>query len=172
LDIGADDYVIKPFDAWELMARVKNLIELRKKLRDKYARQMTLAPSQIQVTTVDERFLKKCTTFIEQHLSESSYDTETLAHDMCMSRMQLNRKLQALTGHSTHELVREFRLQRAAEMLRHRADNVSGVAFEVGFNNLSHFARAFRERFGVLPSEYEGAQPTEFNNISSHSQVN
>ena len=76
-----------------------------------------------------------------------------------MSRMQLNRKLRALTGHPTHELVREFRLQRAAELLRKNAGNVSEVAFEVGFNDLSHFARAFRERFGMLPSEYETGGP-------------
>jgi AraC-like DNA-binding protein len=71
-----------------------------------------------------------------------------------MSRMQLNRKLNALTGRSTHEVVREFRLQRAAELLRNRADNITGVAYAVGFSSLSHFARAFRERFGVAPSEY------------------
>jgi AraC-like DNA-binding protein len=71
-----------------------------------------------------------------------------------MSRMQLNRKLHALTGQSTHGVVREFRLERAAQLLRKGADNISGVAYDVGFSSLSHFARAFRERFGVVPSEY------------------
>ena len=73
---------------------------------------------------------------------------------MCMSRMQLNRKLNALTGQSTHAVVREFRLQRAVQLLRKGADNVAGIAYEVGFSSLSHFARAFHERFGVVPSEY------------------
>lgn len=154
LDTGADEYLIKPFDAGELTARVRNLIELRRRLREKYRRQITIGPSQMQVTSLDERFLKKLSEHIDHHIADADYDTEALAHDMCMSRMQLNRKIHALTGHSTHELVREFRLQRAAELLRNRADNVTGIAYDVGFISLSHFARAFRERFGVVPSEY------------------
>ena len=168
LDSGADDYIVKPFDAKELVVRVKNLIELRRKLREKYGREVTLGPSKIPVVTTDERFLNKLTQTIEQHMNDAGYGTELLAHDMCMSRMQLNRKLHALTGHSTHELVREFRLQRAAELLRTHADNVSGVAFQVGFNNLSHFARAFRDRFGVPPSEYETNHPAQSGEVKIH----
>jgi signal transduction histidine kinase/DNA-binding response OmpR family regulator/ligand-binding sensor domain-containing protein len=154
LDIGADDYVVKPFDSRELMARVKNLIAVRKSLREKYLQQITLAPGNIPVVSADERFLKRLAECIEQHIADAAYDTEDLAHDMCMSRMQLNRKLHALTGQSTHGVVREFRLERAAQLLRKGADNISGVAYDVGFSSLSHFAQAFRERFGVVPSEY------------------
>ena len=92
-------------------------------------------------------------------ITDAGYDTETLAHDMYMSRMQLNRKIHALTGKSTHEVVREFRLQRAAAMLRRHADNITGIAYDVGFSSLSHFAHAFRERFGVVPSEYAARKP-------------
>jgi signal transduction histidine kinase/DNA-binding response OmpR family regulator len=160
LDIGADDYVIKPFDAREVLARVKNLIMLRRNLRAKYGQQFTLTASTMEVTTLDERFLKNLKEKIEQHIGDPDYDTETVAYDMCMSRMQLNRKLHALTGYSTHGLVREFRLQRAAELLKKHAGSVADVAYEVGFNNLSHFARVFRERFGVAPSEYDGGRVT------------
>ena len=161
LDIGADDYIVKPFDPRELVARAKNLIELRRKLREKYQRHIVLGPANVQVASAVERFLEKLKQTIQEHIADADYDTEKFAHDMCMSRMQLNRKLRALTGHPTHELVREFRLQRAAELLRKNAGNVSEVAFEVGFNDLSHFARAFRERFGMLPSEYETGGPEE-----------
>jgi len=154
LELGADDYILKPFDARELLARVKNLIELRKKLREKYRQQVIMKPGDVSVASTDQRFLVKLNAAIEEHLGEAEYDTEELAHDMCMSRMQLNRKLHSLTGHSTHELVREFRLERAAELLGKHAGNVSEVAYEVGFNSLSHFARVFRERFGVAPSDY------------------
>jgi signal transduction histidine kinase/DNA-binding response OmpR family regulator/streptogramin lyase len=154
LDIGADDYIIKPFDSRELTARAKNLILLRKSLRDKYRRQVVLGPSLMEVTTIDERFLQRLSATIEQHIADAAYNTETLAHDMCMSRMQLNRKIHALTGHSTHELVQEFRLERAAELLRKHADTVLGIAYDVGFNSVSHFSRAFRAKFGVSPSKY------------------
>lgn len=160
LDVGADDYVTKPFDMRELRSRAKNLIDTRRKLWEKYHRQVTLGPSSIPVTSADERFLKRLAECIEQHLAEASYDSESLAHDLCMSRMQLNRKLNALTGKSTHEVVREFRLQRAAELLRRGAGNVSSVAYEVGFNSPSHFASAFRQTFGLLPSEYAAGHPS------------
>jgi signal transduction histidine kinase/DNA-binding response OmpR family regulator/streptogramin lyase len=159
LDVGADDYVVKPFDARELVARVKNLIETRRKLWEKYHQQVTLGPSNIQVASADERFLKRLAECIDQHVADVEYDTEALAHDMFMSRMQLNRKLHALTGKSTHEVVREFRLQRAAELLRNHAENIAGVAYDVGFSSLSHFASAFRERFGVVPSGYAANNP-------------
>jgi AraC-like DNA-binding protein len=133
--------------------------DTRSKLWEKYHRQVTLGPAQITLASTDERFLKRLTDSIEQHVSEAEYDTEALARDMCMSRMQLNRKLHALTGHPTHELVRQYRLHRAAQLLQKHAGNVSEVAFESGFNSLSHFTRAFRDQFGVLPSEYKRKGP-------------
>jgi signal transduction histidine kinase/ligand-binding sensor domain-containing protein/DNA-binding NarL/FixJ family response regulator len=154
LDVRADDYIIKPFDAREVVARAKNLIELRKSLRDRYSRQVTIGPSKIEATTADEQFLNKFKEHIERHIGDAAYDTEKVAYDMCMSRMQLNRKIHALTGYSTYGVIREFRLQRAAELLRDHVGIVAEVAMAVGFNNSSHFARAFRERFGVLPSEF------------------
>ena len=154
LDTGADDYIIKPFDARELTARVKNLIGLRRSLREKYGRQVILGSSPVEVTTLDERLLQKLSENIGKHLADAGYDTETLAHDMCMSRMQLNRKIRALTGYSTHELVREYRLERAAELLRKHADTISSIAFEVGFNSPSHLSHAFHAKYGVSPSEY------------------
>jgi AraC-like DNA-binding protein len=159
LDVGADDYVVKPFDARELVARAKNLIETRKKLWEKYHRQVTLGPANIPVASADERFLKRLAEYIAEHVADAGYDTEALAHDMCMSRMQLNRKLHALTGKSTHDVVREFRLQRAAELLRNHAGNIAGIAYEVGFSSLSHFSSAFREKYGVVPSEYVATPP-------------
>jgi transcriptional regulator GlxA family with amidase domain len=70
-----------------------------------------------------------------------------------MSRMNLNRKLHALTGHSTHAFIRTLRLHRAAQLLRQRSGTVSEIAFDVGFSSVSHFAKAFHEQFGEFPSE-------------------
>ncbi|MFQ5630694.1 MAG: helix-turn-helix transcriptional regulator, partial [bacterium] len=73
---------------------------------------------------------------------------------VAMSRSQLHRKLQALTGQSTHEFIRAYRLKRAAQLLQHNTGTVSEICYDVGFNSLSHFAKAFREMFGKSPSKY------------------
>ncbi len=164
LETGADDCLVKPLDAKELLVRAKNLIELRDRLRGKYRKQVVLEPAAVPIASADERFLRKLMETIESHMADPALDTEVLAREACMSRMQLNRKLQALTGHSTHEFLRLQRIQRAARLLAAHTGNVTEVVYEVGFTSLSHFARAFREQFGVNPSEYatqyEPASPT------------
>ena len=98
LETGADDYVIKPFEAKELQVRVHNLIEIRRTLREKYKQNIILQPTELAVTSSDARFLKKLMESVEKHMADPDCGTETLAQDVYMSRMQLNRKLQALTG--------------------------------------------------------------------------
>jgi DNA-binding response OmpR family regulator len=154
LEIGADDYIIKPFGARELLVRVRNLIETRRALRAKFRENIVLEPADIAISSGDARFLKKLMDAIERHIAEPECDTEMLAKEVCMSRMQLNRKLHALTGHSTHEFLRVQRLKRAARLLSQHGGNVSQIAYEVGFASPSHFAQAFREKFGVSPSDY------------------
>jgi signal transduction histidine kinase/DNA-binding response OmpR family regulator len=154
LETGADDYIIKPFDMKELQVRIKNLIELRKTLREKYRRQCVLEPGDVPIESMEEKFLRKALDVVQEQMTEPGFNTATLARGVCMSRMQLNRKLQALTGRSPHEFIRNLRMQRAAKLLEAHWGNVAEVAFEVGFNSLSHFAKAFREEYGVLPSEY------------------
>ena len=154
LETGADDYIIKPFDMQELQARIRNLIDLRRKLQEKYRRQCMLEPGDIPLESVDEKFLRKALEVVEAHLSDVDFDNTAFARELCMSRMQLNRKLQALTGRSIHEFIRRLRLQRAAKLLSSHWGNVTEVAYEVGFNSLSSFARSFREHYGVPPSEF------------------
>lgn len=154
LETGADEYLIKPFDAQELLVRLRNLIEQRRRLRQAFQRELVVRPSGIVVSSADERFLKKVFEVVEQHLSDPDLDPFVLAESVAMSRSQLHRKLRALTGYSTMDLVRHFRLQRAAELLRKKVGRVSEIAYEVGFNNLSYFAKQFHKKYGVNPSEY------------------
>jgi DNA-binding response OmpR family regulator len=154
LEFGADDYISKPFEARELQARAANLIGQRKKLREKFARMTDFLPGELAVTPLDEKFLQRLMIVFENHISEPDFSTEECAREVGMSRMSLNTKLKALTNQSTHEFIRSLRLKRAAQLLKKAAGSVAEIAYTVGFNNTSHFAKAFREQFGLPPSKF------------------
>ena len=154
LETGADDYIIKPFEASELLVRIKNLIDSRKKLREHYRGQITVEPKSITVTSVDEQFLQRVMQIMEAHMADAAFSVEALGLDVGMSRMQLHRKLKGLTDQSPGEFIRSFRLKRAAMLLTQNYGNISEVAFSVGFNEPAYFTKCFKEQFGQTPSEY------------------
>lgn len=154
LETGADDYLIKPFDAKELQVRVKNLIEQRQRLRKRFSREITLQPRDIAITSADEKFLQRVMEIIEQHLSEPNFDVQIFTKKVGLSRVQLHRKLKALTDQSTTEFIRSIRLKHAANLIKHDHGNIAEIAYAVGFNNLSYFTKCFKKQFGMLPSEY------------------
>ena len=147
LETGADDYLIKPVDAKELLTRIKNLIEQRRRLRERFGRDVTLSPKDIAVTSADQRFLRAIE-IVEKEMKEPDFSVEQFSKEVCMSTSQLYRKIHALTNQSPVEFIRTFRLKRAAYLLEQKFGNVAEIAFEVGFNNLSYFAKCFRELFG------------------------
>jgi len=157
LKTGADDYLTKPFDTEELLTRIKNLIEQRAKLREKYADTLMIAPSKIKVDSPDELFIKKALQIVEEHISDPEFTVENFQKTIGMSRMQLHRKLKALTNHSASEFIRDLRLQRAADLLVVKGTSVTDVAYACGFNSLSYFTQCFKDKYGVTPSKYQGA---------------
>jgi signal transduction histidine kinase/DNA-binding NarL/FixJ family response regulator len=154
LETGADDYITKPFNIKELLSRSKNLIEQRKKLREKYIHQIDLEPGEIDVESADERFLKRALEVIEKNMGDCEFDVNNFYPEMNMSRMQLFRKLKALVSQTPSELIRNMRLKRATQLMKQKFGNIAEITYEVGFNNLSYFAKCFKEKFGVLPSEF------------------
>lgn len=154
LETGADDYLIKPFNSQELRIRVHNLIEIRRRLQEHYRKEGLLAPRDLPVTSIEQAFLEKLRTVLEQHLAEEDFGIDILCRELAMSPRQLQRKIRALTDESPTDLIRSARLERAKYLLEQHTGNVSEIAFAVGFNNLSYFARSFRERFGVSPSRF------------------
>jgi signal transduction histidine kinase/CheY-like chemotaxis protein/AraC-like DNA-binding protein len=154
LETGADDYLTKPFNIKELRVRVKNLIKQRQKLRERFRKELILEPREIAVTSVDERFIIQTLEVIEKNMSDEDFSVEQLGSELAMSRMQLFRKIKALTDQSPSEYIRTIRLKRAAHLIKSNFGNLAEITYEVGFNHPSYFAKCFRELYGVAPSEY------------------
>jgi len=154
LETGADDYLTKPFNAKELQVRVKNLIRERKKLRKLFGQKVTIDPSEVTVTSLDQQFLKDTLQLLEDQHPNSEFGVPQMQKELGMSKTQLHCKLKALTDHPPGELLRNFRLKRAAQLLTQKGENISQVAYSVGFNSLSYFTRCFKEFYKMAPSEY------------------
>ncbi|MDX1429332.1 MAG: response regulator, partial [Rhodothermales bacterium] len=154
LQVGADDLIPKPFTRRELLTRVENLLETRRVLREQFSREVVLKPRGVVVPSVDAKFLERLRDIVDLHLQDPDFNISTMASEAGVSETQLKRKVRRLLGQAPVEFVRTFRLERAALLLEQRAGNVSEIAFATGFNNLSYFAKCFREHFGRSPSQY------------------
>ena len=106
----------------------------------------------MKVSSIEEVFLGKLTSFLEDHIEDEELSIEKLSRELGLSRSQLHRKLNALTGNSPSEFVRNFRLQRAFELLKQNAANISEIAFQTGFSSPAYFTRCFKEYYGYPPS--------------------
>ncbi|MFX0558569.1 response regulator [Maribacter sp. CXY002] len=154
LHVGADDYITKPFNKKLLLSKVNSLISLRKKLQLRYSQEVVLRPKDIAISSVDERFLEKVQRVLDENLIESSFNSEAFSKAVHMSRMQLHRKLKALTGLTTSEFVRSQRLKLATHLLKQSQINISEVGYAVGFNDHAYFTKCFRETYQCTPSEF------------------
>lgn len=154
LSYGADDYITKPFDLVILQTKVENILSVRQSLKQKYTSEMLLQPKNILLSSPDERFLQKAIEVVENNISDPDLDIERFASEIGVSRMQLYRKLDALTEMTVKEFVRNIRLKRAAQLLLQKKLNISEIAYAVGFKDLSHFRKCFKLEFGMSASEY------------------
>ncbi len=150
----ADAFLIKPFHNEILKETVVRQISERKKLRERYSRELILRPVDIAINTVDEKFLEKLGVVMERHMSDTNFSTDDFASELGMSRMQLHRKLKSLLNVSTTEFIRNERLKSAVELIRKGHKGVSEVAYAVGFNDVSYFSKCFKELYSVTPTEY------------------
>jgi len=154
LETGADDYLTKPFDSRELFTRIKNLLEQRKRLREKYSKDIDNLSKTNGLSDADDEFIKKTLELIEKKLDKTNFGTEQLAKDLFVSRTQLHRKILSITGQAPGEFVRLTKLKHAAKLLIGGKLSVTQIAYEIGFSSPSQFTRAFTKQFNCLPSEY------------------
>lgn len=152
---GADAYLTKPFDDKELLLRMKNLIDSRKKLWEHFKALDMLLVDDIDVTSIDDKFLQDVFKTIKNNLDNEYFGVEDIAKQVGFSRSQLHRKLKALSGKSANQLITEIRLNEAHRMLKLKTGTVSEIAYSVGYSNLSYFTKSFKEKFGKLPSKIQ-----------------
>jgi len=161
LSSGADDYITKPFDLGILQTKIENILSVRQSLKQKYTSEMLLQPRNVVLSSPDERFLQKAIEVVENNISDPDLDIEHFAAEIGVSRMQLYRKLDALTEMTVKEFVRNIRLKRAAQLLVQKKLNISEIAYAVGFKDLSHFRKCFKIEFGMSASEYVEKNSTQ-----------
>ena len=158
----ADDYLTKPFDVRELLARIANIVATRRRLQERYAgTRLTLHAATVDVEPADGKFIEQVRVAIEAKLGDENFTVERLASDVGQSRGNLHRRLRELIDESPSDLIRRMRLERAAQMLEAGAGSVAEVAYAVGFKSVAHFSNAFNELHGVRPSSWRERAPAK-----------
>ena len=168
LNIGADDYITKPFSATYLKTRIASLLRQRKSLQEIYMAKLTegkeiavaeaLTPSQPQITPYDEQFMQKVMEFIEEQMDNAELTIDEFAEHLMLSRTIFYRKLKSIIGLTPVDFIREVRIKRAAQLIDSGEYNFSQVAYMTGFNDPKYFSKCFKKQMGVTPTEYKDKQ--------------
>ncbi|PXV64716.1 two component regulator with propeller domain [Dysgonomonas alginatilytica] len=155
IEAGADDYISKPFNIDMLTLKISKIIERQKKNQYNFKKKIEISPSEIEIMTMDEKFVKKAISIVEENIGNADFLVEDLCREMAMSRVYFYKKILALTDKSPSEFIRFIRLKRAANLLEKSQMFVNEVAFQVGFNDPKYFRKYFKDEFGVTPNEYK-----------------
>lgn len=153
---GADSYITKPFHSKVLLARVENLLHQRAHLRQLFAQGAAEGKETEEVSRLDDRdkaFVKQLHDIIKSHMGNSDFGVEDIGAEIGLSRVQLYRKVKAITGSSVVDLLRKARLAKARRLLEANSMNISEVAYEVGFSSPSYFTKCFKDEYGMLPGD-------------------
>jgi len=154
LVLGADDYVTKPFNLNLLKLRINKFIEWTEKSHQTFRHKLDVSPSEITITSLDEKLIEKAIKVVEEHISDTEFSVETLGEAIGLSRGHLYKKLMIITGKGPSQFIRTIRLKRGRQLLEKSQLQISEIAYEVGFNSPKIFRKNFREEFGLSPSEY------------------
>lgn len=155
LAAGAEDYIAKPFNSDMLTLKVSRIIERQHQIHDQFKHRVNINPSEIEITPLDEKFVKKALALVEQNIGNAEFLVEDFCREMGMSRVYLYKKILALTDKTPSEFIRFVRLKRAADLLERSQLFVNEVAYQVGFNDPKYFRKYFKEEYGISPNEYK-----------------
>lgn len=159
IESGADDYISKPFNIDMLKLKIAKIIEKQKRLQSNFRKKIDVSPSDIQITSMDEKFVQKAVSVVEANMGNPDFLVEDLCREMGMSRVYFYKKTLALTDKTPSEFIRFIRLKRAADLLEKSQQFVNEIAFQVGFNDPKYFRKYFKEEFGMTPNEYKKKVP-------------
>lgn len=154
LEVGADDYLPKPFTYSVLKAKIQNMLKSRRRSLEHYSKSLEVEPEKITFNVMDEELLKKAMKIVIDNLDNSEFSTDVFCSEMGMSRSNLHLKLKAITGESTIDFIKKIRFKEACKLLLDGRYNVAEVSTMVGFNTPSYFATSFKKYFGCLPTDY------------------
>ena len=159
MELGADDYISKPFIMREVKTRIKNILANRKILHEKFKSNSYLPDlTKTPVNSLDEKLLKNLVQTVENNIDEPTLTVEFLSKELGLSRVHLFRKLKILLGITPTDFIKDFRMKRAASLLQQQKLNVSEIAYSVGFQDVHYFGKCFRKAYGVSPSQYSKDQ--------------
>ena len=160
LQMGADSYIPKPFHPDHLFIRIEKLIKNREQIRKRFENfaDVELGQMATGISEKDDEFFVRITQCIERHLSESEFSADTIADEVGMSKASLYKKVKAIVGLTPHGLIKQYRLRKAADLLKNSDMSVSEVIYETGFNSRSYFYKSFNEMFHCHPKDFGGAK--------------
>ncbi|MBB6460264.1 hybrid sensor histidine kinase/response regulator transcription factor [Flammeovirga kamogawensis] len=161
LEVGADMYITKPFEVKHLIATFKNILNNRKTLQTKFQVEAPMPLKKKQKTEEDKIFVNKFYKLLEENLTNENIDLEEFAKELYMSRSQFFRKVKAISDTTPQDLIRSYKLKKAAELLCEGQYSVADVVVMVGFKSRTHFSKSFKEIYGITPSKYAVAKKVE-----------
>lgn len=154
LESGASDYMTKPFNFAVLNVKLKNLLHLNQKLKDTYVKQVKVSSTIAEIESENEKLIKKVLVYIEENLNNPQLSVEAMARNLSMSRASLYNKILEITGMSPVEFIRSVKLEKAIVLLEQSDLSIAQIAYHVGFSTPNYFARSFKAKYNMVPSEY------------------
>ncbi|MCW0484469.1 hybrid sensor histidine kinase/response regulator [Gaoshiqia sediminis] len=154
LELGADDYLTKPFNFSLLKLRIRKFLEWTEKCHISFSQKMDVSPGEITITPLDEKLIEKAINVVEEHISDTEFSVEELGAAVGLSRSHLYKKLMSITGKGPAEFIRTIRLKRGRQLLGKSQLQIAEIAYAVGFNSPKRFSINFKNEFGISPSDY------------------
>ncbi|MCI4670674.1 MAG: response regulator [Bacteroidia bacterium] len=154
LETGADAYLTKPFSPYELKLQVFNLLESRKRIKQRFHTVLKLEPKEITLTSPDEKFISKAISVVEEYMDDPDFNVDLFARELAVSRPLLFTKLKGITNQTPNNFVKSLRLKRSAQLLSQSNFRVAEVAYQVGFRDSRYFSKCFQKQFNMTPTAY------------------